>query len=237
MLVTRGRLWFFWGASLAGLLAIALFPVGNRLTRSVSVLLLVVTWFGLLALLWRRKAVRWSWLLITGVVLGFMVWPARGRRDLLELRNDYRASLRRYKGTRYCWGGDNFLGMDGAGLVRRAMVDTLLFRGVCSFRPELFRNGLYLWWTGCTAAELGDGFMTIHQWDASSLNQLDHARVRPGDLAVRAGQDQVMAYLGDQVWMDADPAAKHVILVSAPSEQNEWFHKPMKIVRWRILDR
>jgi hypothetical protein len=236
-LAPRKRLWFFWAAGLAWLLGLTLFPVGNRWTRSVSLLLALGLWIGLLVLLWRQRVLRWTLFALALVTCAFLVLPARNRPDLLQLRRDYVACLRRYQGVKYCWGGDNFLGMDGAGLVRRAMVDMLFYRGICSFRANLVRNGLYLWWTGCTAGELGRGFMTIHQWDTPSLNSLEHARVRPGDLAVCLGQDQVLAYLGDHVWMVADPSAKKVILATAPSAQNEWFRKPMKILRWRILDR
>jgi hypothetical protein len=45
-----------------------------------------------------------------------------------------------------------------------------------------------------------------------------------------------MAYLGEKLWIEADPAAARVITVAAPSKTNAWFHGPMKIVRWSCLN-
>ena len=45
-----------------------------------------------------------------------------------------------------------------------------------------------------------------------------------------------MAYLGDNIWIEADPAEGRVITVSAPSKENSWFHCKMQIVRWKILE-
>ena len=127
--------------------------------------------------------------------------------------------------------------MDSSGLVRKGLVDALLYRGIRSFRPGLVRYGLWLWWHDCSASDLGEGFMTIHRLDTRSLNALEPVRLRPGDLAVTIEGDHVLAYLGDQVWIDADPGVGRVIRVSAPNDQNFWFQRPMRIVRWRILDR
>ena len=236
MKVTRRQFWFFWAAALASLVAVALFPVSNRLTRSATVLLALGVWVGFLPLMWRRKRVRLGWLLMTVVGLGVLFYPARGRLDQLVLRQDYAASLQRYRGVKFSWGGQNFRGMDSPGLVRRGLVDALFYRGLRSLRPELVRYALWLWWTDCSASDLAAGFLTIHQWDTASLNELEHVRVRPGDLAVAVRGEHVLAYLGDQVWIEADPEVGRVITVSAPSSQNEWFRKRMRIMRWRILD-
>jgi hypothetical protein len=44
-----------------------------------------------------------------------------------------------------------------------------------------------------------------------------------------------MAYLGDNRWIEADPGVQRVLIVTVPSEDNSWFHQPMKVVRWNIL--
>jgi hypothetical protein len=236
MTTKRDQLWFFWGAALACFLTIALFPVSNRLTRWASLILIVGIWFGFLGLMWRRRAVRLTLLIVTVVAVGLISLPARGRADLLTLRQDYAASLRRYQGVKFSYGGENFRGMDSAGLVRRSLVDTLFYRGLRSFRPELIRYAIWLWWNECSASDLGEGFLTIHQWDTRSINDLEHVRVRLGDLAVVAGREQVLAYLGDQVWIQADPNVGRVICLAAPSQENEWFKQRIRIMRWRILD-
>jgi hypothetical protein len=59
--------------------------------------------------------------------------------------------------------------------------------------------------------------------------------VLPGDLAVTRSGVHIMAYLGNKRWIEADPAAGSVITITAPSANNSWFHTPMNIVRWGIL--
>ena len=44
----------------------------------------------------------------------------------------------------------------------------------------------------------------------------------------------VLAYLGDSTWIQADPNAKKVIKLKAPST-NEWFGVPVKLMRWEAL--
>jgi hypothetical protein len=232
----RQQLWFFWAAALACFLAIALFPVSNRLTRWSSLILAVGVWFGFLAMMWRRKRVRLTLLAITIVAVCLLAMPSRGRPDVLVLRQDYVTSLKRYEGVKFTWGGQNFSGMDSPGLVRRGLGEALLYRGVRTFRAGLIRYAIWLWWTECSPSDLGAGFLTIHQCDAPSLNALEHVRVRPGDLAVVVGGNQVLAYLGDQVWITADPNQRRVLAVTAPALQNEWFKRPVRIMRWRLLD-
>lgn len=44
----------------------------------------------------------------------------------------------------------------------------------------------------------------------------------------------VMAYLGNQTWIEADPDAHKVIEVVLPTD-NPWFKTPVVFVRWRCL--
>jgi hypothetical protein len=45
-----------------------------------------------------------------------------------------------------------------------------------------------------------------------------------------------MAYLGGNLWIEADPSIGRVIVEPAPSAENPWFSSPMNIVRWNILE-
>jgi hypothetical protein len=217
--------------------ALAFFPVSSRLTRCAVLVLVLGLWCTLVVLVWRRKLVRLGLLFLSLVLVVFLVAPARVRPDPVTLRRDYVQALRRYSGVRYSWGGENFTGMDCSGLVRRGLMDALFWRGLRSMNPELVRYSIWLWWRDFSASELGEGFMTIYYLDTPSLNALEPARLREGDLAVTAGGEHVLAYLGDQLWIEADPMAKRVLTVNAPSPDNAWFQQPMKIVRWRVLDR
>ncbi len=129
------------------------------------------------------------------------------------------------------------MGIDCSGLIRRGLIDSLFCRGIRTFNPGLVRRSLSLWWHDCTANVLGeahDGF-TVHLLDTPTVNKLDHSKILPGDLAVTSGGSHIMAYIGNNTWIEADPGVGRVITVQVPSNDNPWFHTPMKIVRWSIL--
>jgi hypothetical protein len=72
-------------------------------------------------------------------------------------------------------------------------------------------------------------------FSADSINVLDHSRILPGDVAVTADGVHVLAYLGEQTWIEADPAAGRVIRVRAPAPDHGWFNVPVVLIRWRQL--
>jgi hypothetical protein len=231
------RLWLFWIAGLVFLAAFAVYPVSYRLTRAIGLALMFVIWSGLIALTWRRRALRFALLAITVSIAGFLVLPRRTHPDSALLRGDYVAALRRYEGVRYIWGGESRRGIDCSGLVRRGIIDSLACRGLRSFDPGCIRDALSLWWNDCTASALGElhRSLTVHVLDTPSINGLDHSQILPGDMAVTSSGIHIMAFVGDNSWIEADPEKGRVITISAPAEENPWFLTPMNIVRWSIL--
>jgi cell wall-associated NlpC family hydrolase len=168
---------------------------------------------------------------------GFLALPSRAQPSTEFLRRDYLAGLQRYEGVTYYWGGETSRGIDCSGLIRRGLIDALLRRGVRTLDPGLVRRAISLWWHDCTASALGDQHrgLTLRVLDTPSVNALDHSKVLPGDLAVTRNGIHIMAYLGNNRWIEADPGAGRVITVTAPSADNSWFETPMNIVRWSIL--
>jgi hypothetical protein len=65
-----------------------------------------------------------------------------------------------------------------------------------------------------------------------SLNELDHSRIREGDIMVTLNGVHTMAYIGDQIWIEADPVDKKVIKARVPEYRIVWFKVPSKIMRW-----
>jgi hypothetical protein len=228
--------WLLWLTALLIFVAVWLFPISNFLTRSSGIVLLTVVWCGLIVLTWRSRAFRLAVLTITAACVIFFFLPARNHRDIASLRSDYVAGLRHYEGVNYYWGGESPKGIDCSGLIRRGLIDSLFLRGIRSFDAGLVRHAIWLWWHDCTARDLGDGYgVTIHLLDTPSINTLDHSKLLPGDLGVTRSGVHIMAYLGDESWIEADPSVARVIRVSVPSRDNVWFQEPMSIVRWNIL--
>ena len=227
----------FWVTALALFVVMLFYPISNRFTRGASVALLLAVWFGLVVLCWRWRIVRFFQLAITVFCTGFLLLPARTLPDATALRGDYIAGLRHYENVRYVWGGESLTGIDCSGLIRRGLIDSLFMRGLRTFDPGLIRHAISLWWHDCTANDLGEAYgqLTIPLFDTPSINALDHSRLLPGDLAVTSGGEHIMAYIGTNTWIEADPGAGRVIIVAAPSAKNAWFQMPMKIVRWSIF--
>jgi len=71
----------------------------------------------------------------------------------------------------------------------------------------------------------------------ASLKSLDYSLLMPGDLAVTADGDHVMAYLGNQTWIAADPGVGKVTTFTIPEHKNAYFSTPMRVVRWKILNK
>ncbi len=232
---TRLR-WLLWLVVLSIFVGVWLYPISTKYTRVCGVVLFIYVWFGLLALVWKNRALRFTSLTITALTVIFLLLPARTGRDETELRSGYVAGLLRYEGTHYFWGGESPKGIDCSGLIRRGLVDSLFLRGVQTFDAGLIRHSLWLWWNDCTARELGEGHgMTTPLLETPSINALDPAKISPGDIAVTTNGLHIMAYVGGNRWIEADPGQDRVIIVTVPSAENGWFRQPMKVVRWNIL--
>jgi hypothetical protein len=100
--------WLLWLAAFGFLGALALVPVSYRITRAIGDALAGAVWFGLIALFWQRRPLRFALLGITLLVAAFLSLPARGTPQADRLRIDYIAGLQRYEGVTYFWGGEFF---------------------------------------------------------------------------------------------------------------------------------
>ncbi len=56
----------------------------------------------------------------------------------------------------------------------------------------------------------------------------------PGDLAITENGIHVLAYLGGDEWIQAEPNLGAVIVLAAPSE-NIWYNQDVWIMRWADL--
>jgi hypothetical protein len=227
-----------WIAALTLWLGVWLFPVSTGLTRLAGVVLLGVVWSGVIALVWKRRAWRFALLGITAIAVLFVVWPSKTSAPPETLRTAYLRGLARYSGTSYYWGGESPKGIDCSGLMRRGMIDSLCLEGIQYCQPALIRQAIDLWWHDCTANDFMNGYrgLTAPVLATPSLNVLDHSRIRPGDMAVTANGVHILAYTGENRWIEADPNVGRVITLTAPIPENPWLSEPMKIVRWKWLE-
>lgn len=234
---SRRLLWLIWLLPVSLWLLNALLPLSNDLTRAAGIALSAVIFIGLLLLCWRVCLIRYALFVFAVLCSLVAILPGRSKVDVVALRASCGCALQRYLGVAYSWGGESFKGIDCSGLVRRGLVDGCFVEGVRTLNPGLVRQAFYVWWHDCTANQLGEGYlrMTRPLFQTSSINALNPARLLPGDLAVTRGGAHILAYLGDNNWIEADPTEGRVIQVKVPSA-NPWFDFPVTIVRWQILN-
>ena len=232
-----------WSVLIGGWLAISLFglrlliqPVASIRIHVMELLALAVFLLGALLLVWRRRAMRFAVLAPLVFAVAALLLPGRDY-DHAALRTANVRALQSYDGVAYVWGGEGGRGVDCSGLIRRGLMDACLREGARTFNPSLLRAAVTLWWHDCSARALGEGY---REWtrpvtDATSINALDHEKIESGDLAVTAGGAHILAFLGGHEWMQAAPEVDHAASFVVPNT-NGWFHNPVKIVRWRLLE-
>ena len=221
------------------LLALHFYPIRDATTRAALVSGVFLLWSGALAIFWKKKTARFGCLALLVFALGIAVLPAR-RDDAQALRREYVRSLNSYRGTPYVWGGETRRGIDCSGLMRCALIDANLHRGITTLNPALLRHAFSLWWHDCSALAMQQEYrgQTRLLFRARALNDLDESQIEAGDIAVTASGAHVLAFTGNRTWIEADPNLLNgnaVVQVKLPS-RIAWFHTPMTILRWRQLE-
>lgn len=189
-----------------------------------------------LSFVWHKKTMRLA-LLVPLAALGlFLLLPGR-TVDPVKLQQAYTVSLRHYEGVRYYWGGENKLGIDCSGLIRKAMIRSLAREGAFTLNPGPVRKALELWWFDTSADAFGKGYrgLTRRLGSYSSTREIPGELLKPGDLVVTQNGVHIMAYLGKDLWIEADPGEEKVIIVEAATTHNQWFYEPVHHLRQTLL--
>ena len=212
-----------------------IFPKAYFLTRVFLIISLSGLWlYGIFLL--RKLPVSAVSLLSAGLaIIVFLILPG-SEPDQVRLRKEYISVLKRYEGTVYIWGGENKIGIDCSGLVRNGLIDANVLVGIKTLNPKPIRTALNMWWNDCSASALRDGYRNYTKtlFKAENINSANIDAMLPGDIAVTVDGVHVLAYLGENLWIEADPGVMRVILVKTPTN-NPWFTVPVYILRWTQL--
>lgn len=227
-----------WGVALLWLVAVILYPVSNNSTRTAGAVLAGMVAAGGLALAWRYRFLRWTLLLVYGIVAAFFALPGCPEYDRVALRQEIAGALGRYEGVKVRPGGENFPGIDATGLIRRGTIDGTFLYGLRTLNPLLARKAVGLWWRDRSARELGAGAGKAARKviEEKSLLILNDKNLHPGDFAITQNGAYALAYLGDHVWLEADPEAGKVIRVSTQGSRNSGMNQQVSVLRWRFLE-
>ncbi len=238
--LTRRTACGLWVFALLWWIGLAAYPPGTVGTRWSGLLLAASLAAGAVALSWRIRYLRWTLLSLAAVGAVFWMLPGRSQYDRLSLRAQTARALLRYEGARYCRGGESVFGIDAPGLLRRGVIDAAFLEGWRTANPWLFHKAAALWWRDSSILDLGNGARGLARRiaQAPSLKGFDDANLHPGDFAVTEGglQSHAMAYLGEHLWIEADPETGTVLRINARATDNPWFGRPVSILRWRFLE-
>ena len=165
------------------------------------------SWAGLVALTWKRRALRLAVIVATSLFALFFFLPGSATPDSNALRARFVERLKDYDGVRYIYGGENRRGVDCSGLVRAAMFRALLDRGLVSLDAGALRSAFTLWWRDTNAIQLGKGAngLTLPLGDGSPTHAR-RAECAPGRTRRQTSGSHVLAYLGETS-IEADPDA------------------------------
>lgn len=221
-----------------GMFVIPLNPVNSKLLKLAFLACVTGALLGLAILTWKRRSLRLVSLLLPLLVAIPFMLPG-GKIDGEELREDYVRRMCKLEGTKYVWGGESSRGIDCSGLPRRALRDALLSYGVRHLNGRAFRAYLEQWWFDASAKALAESYRdyTSPLGTTGIIKEMDYEGLVPGDLAVTVGGVHILAYVGDGLWIQADPGIGAVKSLAGRTEDNSWFDTPVTTHRWQLLAR
>lgn len=222
--------------SLVAVVLLNLDPVTTKLHRLAILCAIVGIWLGPLLLFWKRKAVRYVLLPIPILIAIPFLLPAKSI-DREALQTDFIRRMIAYQGTKYHWGGENGRGIDCSGLPRKAMRNALFLNGIKNLDGGSLRNFLDHWWHDASAKALAKGYreFTVPTGESGTIEKMDYRNLLPGDLAVTEDRRHMLAFIGGEKWIQADPGVTQVIIQNGRTSRNGWFGVPITIHRWRVL--
>ncbi|MBD2179781.1 C40 family peptidase [Planktothrix sp. FACHB-1355] len=235
--IKRWLLFLLWSWAWFLLIVLLIYPISYGIFRLITVLLCLYLWLGALFLFWNKNSIRYLCFLLALIVSGIIILPGY-QVDGSILRQKYVQELSYYEGSLYVWGGENKFGIDCSGLVRRGLINANLKMGLLSFNSKLLREAFLLWWYDASAEALGKEYRnwTKFLYKAPSINELDNSKIQTGDIAVTTDGLHILAYIGNNVWIEADPNYQKVIKVKVPDASNIWFRVPVNILEWRQFE-
>ena len=203
---------------------------------------LILCLIGLLVLglamrwIWPRRRLRFVAAAFLIAVSALVFSPSRPV-DAEDLRESYLDRLVSYRGVRYLWGGEGRLGIDCSGLPRRALRDALAWRSLVTWNGGLVREALRQWWFDASAKALaeGHGDYVVPLGNAGTVKEMSYEGLQSGDLAITVSGIHVLCYLGGDLWIQAEPEIRKVVVLNGRTDDNVWFDVPVKMYRWRML--
>ena len=207
-----------------------MYPVNSFLSRTVFLVAFLTFWVSpYIAGVRNRKFIIGHCLLT--LIICFLPLILFKKPSEEKFRELYIKNLRSFEGTSYFWGGENFIGIDCSGLPRKSLINSYFYTGQ-------LQKALSTWWYDSSAKALGENYRDYTKKIASfeSLRKMDYTMLEAGDMAITANGVHVIVFLGDERWIQADPAQGKVTIENPHTTKSSWFDVKVNIVRWTSLN-
>ncbi len=195
-------------------------PIRNSYIR-LLIIAMIVAWMLLgVVKTWRWHGLGKGALAFSCVVSGYLFYP-------LELpridREAFVSQLKYYNGCPYVWGGERYNGIDCSGLIRMALAKQYLYHGHVN-------AWFHLWLWDASAQDIPRKYDRIFgpasNWP--SIKVMDNEAVSLGSIAVTADGVHILAYIGDDTWIQANPDIGRVT-ESKMNDNESWLEVPVVV--------
>ena len=160
--------------------------------------------------------------------------------DTDMLRVSYRTRLNDFVGVKYVMGGESSVGIDCSGLARTALWQSMIRQGLKEVNPKLLGPMLWnFWWRDLSVQDILNGKYgyTEKIGQASKLAGYNNKKLKIGDMAVVGSTSQVLIYMGEDKWIEANPDDKKVVINKADAHSKRpYFNMNTILIRWRVFD-
>jgi len=173
----------------------------------------------------------------------FITWMVLGNKpyNAAALRTAYVKRLTAQQGTKYLEGGETDLGIGESGLARSALWQAMVIEGAREVNPRFLTMEFWrFWWRDIDTPDIISGRYgyTSRILTADKLAGYDSFALEPGDMAVTADSHELLIYLGERKWIQADPEAGKVVLRTATAKSRApALNTPVSLYRWWVFAR
>ena len=209
------------GLSLLALLAIIfIYPVRTTSIRLAIILLALFPYAYLHIILWRKHHIGKALLGLSAIIL---IWALSSYQLKPINPSHFINHLQSFEDTKYVWGGETSRGIDCSGLIRQAMLRSYLSSGRIG-------SAFQVWFLDCPAKNFAVQYKDLFAAvvDSGTINTLDHSLLNPGAIAVTKNGLHILAYLGNEQWIQASPNDKKVISKHHLAE-DPWFQEYVEV--------
>ncbi|HAN09867.1 MAG TPA: hypothetical protein DCP90_04555 [Clostridiales bacterium] len=217
---------------------ILIHPVPERLSKHLVIGSFVVSWLIIVFKLWNNYFTRA--VVIIATVFIFVTYYGSNKVIVSDelIRLSYIENLKNYENTNYMSGGENRIGIDSSGLIRRPMIDTFIEMGFKTKNMQYIRMALSIWMDDYAISDIYNNYkgMYIDILKFCSICEITDKNIKSGDILIYDNYSQVYIYLGNNEWIEVNPHDKKTIIVSAIPALSIMREISGKVVRWKVLE-